>query len=58
MSRTEAQKKADQKYRKNRKRVTIDFQPEMYAALVDLAKLNGCSVNTIIKAAIHEKWHK
>ena len=57
MSRTEAQKRADQKYRKSRKRITMDLQPEMYAALVYMSNQTGCSINEIIRAAIRE-WSK
>ena len=54
MSRTEAQKKADRKYRENRKRITLDLHPDIYFYLDDLAEMNNCSVTAVIKTAIAE----
>lgn len=56
---TEAQKKANMKYRKeNVKRIPLDVQKEKYDEISAAAEKAGMSVNGYIKEAIDEKMNK
>ena len=56
---TEAQKKANIKYRKeNVKRIPLDVQKEKYDEISAAAEKAGMSVNGYIKEAIDEKMSK
>ena len=56
---TEAQKKANIKYRKeNVKRIPLDVQKEKYEEIAAAAEKAGMSVNGFIKEAIDEKMFK
>ena len=56
MPRTDAQRRADAKYRKcHIKRVPLDLKMDDYTELQEAAANNGESVNGFIKAAIKER---
>lgn len=56
MPRTDAQRRAEAKYRKAHvKRVPLDLKLEDYATLQDAAEKNNESVNGFIKTAIAER---
>lgn len=59
MSRTEAQKQAEYRYRKNKvKRVALNFTLADFAPIASAASASGLPVNTYIKQAIAEKMER
>lgn len=59
MALTEAQKKANSKYReKSIKRIPLDVQKEKYEEIKSAAERSGESVNGYIKKAIDERMER